>query len=185
MVVDHFQHGLRSQQAQITVLLVRVNDLKHPEDRVWIYDIFLIRSVMLDVEVDYIEELIEDPPVFRVKQGLENVHEKLLVEFVKDKLALIQLIVKHVHRQKALFFFCQLLCVVGILAASVLILHTLRSNRWSGPVTFRIDSSLGSSLQLISVNLLRLRHCEVREVKMPEVTGCLLSSRLIRLLCES
>ena len=135
------------QQAQITVLLVRVNDLEHPEDRVRIYDIFLIRSVMLDVEVDYIEELIENPPVFRVKQGLENVHEEFLVEFVKDKLALIQLIVKHIHRQKALFFFCQLLCVVGILAAGVLILHTLWSNRWRGPFTFGIGSPLASSLQ--------------------------------------
>ena len=97
MVIDNFQDCFCGQQAQVTVFFVRVDNLEHPQDRAGYNDIFLIRSVMLDVEVDHVEELVENPAVFRVKQGLENVHEEFLVELVKYEFALVQLVIEHVY----------------------------------------------------------------------------------------
>ena len=89
MVVDDLQDCLGGQQTQIVILLVLVNDLEHPENGARVDDLLLVRCLVLDVEVYHVQELVQDSPVFRVQQRLENVHEEFLIELVKFHLTLV------------------------------------------------------------------------------------------------
>ena len=107
MVHDDLQHRLRRKETQIGVFLVSVDYPEHPEDRGWVDHFLLVGCLVLDVEIDHIEQLVEDAPILRIEERLEDVHEKLLAACVQVKLPLIELIVEHVDREHALFLFSQ------------------------------------------------------------------------------
>ena len=53
---------------------------------------------MLDVKVYDVQELVENAPILRVKQCLENVHEEFLVQRIEFKITLIQFVIEHIDR---------------------------------------------------------------------------------------
>ena len=68
VAVHHFEDGLRSQQTQILIRLILAQYLKHPQDYLRIYHLRLERSIMFDVEVDDIQQLVQNALILRIQQ---------------------------------------------------------------------------------------------------------------------
>ena len=97
MVRYHPQNSFGCKQTEVLVTLVLVQNFEHPYNDRRLQNFFLVSGVMFDVEVDYIEQLVDDSRVLANQQSLEHEAKELFVQGIQSNVSRVTVISIQVH----------------------------------------------------------------------------------------
>ena len=106
MVRYYSKNGLSGEETELRVKPMFLKDLKHPENNGWIKDLFLVRALVCDVEVNNVEQLVDYSGAGCEQQGFEHIHKELFVKWIKLCVSMVTLICVEINGDLLFFFLC-------------------------------------------------------------------------------